>query len=156
VTALPLLLAVALCADASPQPAAPAPATGAAATGAAATGAAAAGATARQARSESSRKTGKKGKAEAIPPAAPPPAVPEAAAPAPEPGPASEEGHLLVEHKCGKCHNVSLALTSELSDANWKLHMKRMANRPGAAITDDQARKIHDYLKSNGGRSASR
>jgi len=148
VTALPLLLAAALCADASPQPA-PTPATGAPPPAT----------SARQARSESAKKAGKKGKAEAIPPAAPPPAVPEAAAPAPGPSPASEEGHLLVEHKCGKCHDVSLALSSELSDANWKLHMKRMANRPGAAITDDQVRKIHDYLKSTAstaGRSASR
>jgi cytochrome c5 len=84
--------------------------------------------------------------------------VPEAAAPAPAPGPAAtaDEGRLLVEHKCGKCHDVSLAFSSELSDASWKLHMKRMANRPGAAISDDQARKIHGFLKDNAARSASR
>jgi cytochrome c5 len=97
-------------------------------------------------------------KAAAIPPAAPPPAAPApAAAQVPAPGASlSEEGRLLVEHKCSKCHDVGLAYSSELSDANWKLHMKRMANRPGAAITDEQVRKIHDYLKAHAGQSASR
>jgi hypothetical protein len=92
-------------------------------------------------------------------------AEPQAAqeAPAPEagsaptaPGPASEadllEGRLLTERKCSKCHDLSLALNSALDDAGWKLHMKRMANRPGAAISDEQSRRIHEFLKASAAR----
>lgn len=95
--------------------------------------------------------------ARAAPAAAPPlaPAAPAAAPSAPPPAPApatpapvDEEAKLLAEHKCGKCHDLALAFASELGDAQWKLHMKRMANRPSAAITDAQARRIHAYLKA--------
>jgi hypothetical protein len=61
---------------------------------------------------------------------------------------ASEEDLRLVEQKCAKCHDLSLALSSSLSDANWKLHMKRMATRPGAAISEGQAERIHAALKT--------
>ena len=84
-------------------------------------------------------------------------AAPPSPEPAPSPAvaiaePADDEGRLLTEHKCSKCHDLSLALSSALSDAHWKLHMKRMANRPGAAITEDQAHRIHEYLKASAGR----
>lgn len=80
-----------------------------------------------------------------------------APAPAPTPAPAGdpangraalEEGLQLVERKCAKCHALSLAIGSELSPGQWKLHMKRMANRPGAAISEDQARLIHEFLQA--------
>jgi hypothetical protein len=80
---------------------------------------------------------------------------PAADATAPDPGAPSrpDEGSLLVEHKCAKCHDVALAYSSELSDVSWRLHMKRMAARPGAAITDEQGRKIHEYLKARADRA---
>jgi cytochrome c5 len=97
--------------------------------------------------------------APAATPVGAPPAQPNVAtaAPAPVPAPAAEdggydEGRLLVERKCAKCHDVSLAMQSQLTDAEWKLHMKRMANRPSAAITDDQARRIHVWLKARSAR----
>jgi hypothetical protein len=80
--------------------------------------------------------------------AAPAPAPGPAPAPAPSPSPSPEEDQLLVEQKCAKCHDASLAYTAELSDPQWKVHMKRMASRPGAAITDEQARRIHAYLNA--------
>jgi hypothetical protein len=86
---------------------------------------------------------------QALPPSSPEPAPAPAVAIA---EPESDEGRLLTEHKCSKCHDLSLALSSALSDAHWKLHMKRMANRPGAAITEDQAHRIHEYLKAIAGR----
>jgi hypothetical protein len=84
-------------------------------------------------------------------------AAPPSPEPAPSPAvaiaePAYDEGRLLTEHKCSKCHDLSLAFSSALSDAHWRLHMKRMANRPGAAITEDQAHRIHEYLKASVGR----
>lgn len=93
-------------------------------------------------------------------PAAPPTenrAPARAPAPAPTPAPAGdpangraalEEGLQLVERKCAKCHALSLAIGSELSPGQWKLHMKRMANRPGAAISEDQAKLIHEFLQA--------
>lgn len=86
--------------------------------------------------------------APALAPAAASSAPPPAPAPAAPPAPVDEEAKLLAEHKCGKCHDLALAFGSELGDAQWKLHMKRMANRPSAAITDEQARRIHAYLKA--------
>jgi hypothetical protein len=91
------------------------------------------------------------GAAEASAAPTPAPAPVPQAAPSPAP-PSSEENLLLVERKCGKCHDLSLALSSSLSDANWKLHMKRMANRPGAAITEEQAARIHAFLKATADR----
>jgi hypothetical protein len=70
--------------------------------------------------------------------------------PDPSAAPPLDEDRLLVEQKCGKCHDVSLALGAELSDAAWRVHMKRMARYPGAAITDEQASRIHAHLKSTG------
>jgi mono/diheme cytochrome c family protein len=93
----------------------------------------------------------------AAPPAAANRAPARALAPAPTPAPAGdpangraflEAGLQLVERKCAKCHALSLAIGSELSPGQWKLHMKRMANRPGAAISEDQARLIHEFLQA--------
>jgi hypothetical protein len=90
-------------------------------------------------------------------PPAPAPTPTPAAAPAPAlapaPAPSPEDDRLLVERKCSKCHDVSLTFRAELSDAHWKLHMKRMASRPGAAITDEQAQRIHAYLKAMDGQA---
>jgi len=88
-------------------------------------------------------------------PASPAPAptpAPAPAAPAPSAAALHEANEALVEQKCGKCHDVSLAYSAELSDAHWRTHMKRMARVPGAAITDEQARRIHAHLKTVTGR----
>ncbi|HEX9402401.1 MAG TPA: hypothetical protein VF912_20025 [Anaeromyxobacter sp.] len=87
------------------------------------------------------------------------PAAPQGAAPAAPATVASAElgaayadheaGLQLVEQKCAKCHTLSLALGSELSAPEWKLHMKRMATRPGAGITEEQGKRIHEYLKAS-------
>jgi hypothetical protein len=81
-------------------------------------------------------------------PPAPPVSGRSPPAPAPSAPGTSEEDLRLVEQKCAKCHSLSLALSSSLSDANWKLHMKRMASRPGAAITEEQAERIHAVLRT--------
>ncbi len=65
-----------------------------------------------------------------------------------------EAGLQLVEQKCAKCHALSLAIGTELSLPEWKLHMKRMASRPGAAISEEQARRIHEFLKAHAARGA--
>jgi hypothetical protein len=64
----------------------------------------------------------------------------------------AEENDLLVRQKCGKCHDVSLAFSAQLTDAHWKAHMKRMARVPGAAITEEQAKRVHAHLKAVAGR----
>lgn len=176
VNALPLLLAMFLrTADGSPRAAPPAPASTAPAKAEHGKDHAKANhAKADAPKGEPARASGAKAAA-AKPPApkggrhtaakpepVPPPAAAASAAAAasvpPTDGnlPVSEEGRLLVEHKCAKCHDVSLSYSSELDDGSWRLHMKRMAARPGAAITDAQGRKIHEYLKSIAGQSAAR
>ena len=65
--------------------------------------------------------------------------------------PAAEDlarDQLLLEQKCSKCHDVSQAFSAELSDAQWRGHMKRMNGRPGAAITDEQAKRIQRALRA--------
>jgi hypothetical protein len=109
----------------------------------------------------SARKSATHGKIAATDPA--PASSPAAAAPVPSPASVAgtaaaaaadaaaakaEEDDLLVRQKCGKCHDVSLAFSAELSDVHWKAHMKRMARVPGAAITDEQAKRIHVHLKA--------
>lgn len=68
----------------------------------------------------------------------------------------AEEGEVLLRQKCAKCHELSLAWSSRLTNAQWRLHMRRMASRPGAAISDEQARKIHGALEEHRARSAKR
>jgi cytochrome c5 len=92
--------------------------------------------------------------ADAPPPTPPAPKSAQRAAarnarPAPDAPPSPEEaGRLLVEQKCGKCHDASRATGAMLSEASWKAHMKRMGKFPGAAITEEQAKQIHEYLKA--------
>lgn len=91
-----------------------------------------------------------------VPPAKPPlsksaqRAAARNARPAPDAPPSPEEvGRLLVEQKCGKCHDASRAVSAALSESAWKAHMKRMGKFPGAAITEEQGKQIHEYLKAN-------
>jgi cytochrome c5 len=67
----------------------------------------------------------------------------------PAPEPPEDPGKLLVEAKCGKCHDASRASTTALSESGWRLHLKRMGKLPGAAITEEQAQQIHTYLRSS-------
>jgi cytochrome c5 len=76
-------------------------------------------------------------------------AAARSARPAPAAEPPEDPGKLLLESKCGKCHDVDRATGSTLSESGWKLHLKRMGKLPGAAITDGQAAQIHDYLRKS-------
>jgi mono/diheme cytochrome c family protein len=88
------------------------------------------------------------------------------AAPAPNGGPdgidvssypaEQQERYALFRQKCSKCHGLSLALTSGLSSEDWRRHMKKMALRPQAGISDAQAKSIIAFLKFHEARNSER
>ena len=73
-------------------------------------------------------------------------------APAPDAAPAAPrdpaaDDRLLAEQKCSKCHDLSRALSSALSDAEWKAHLKRMGSA-GTPVNDEQRRRIQSALRA--------
>jgi hypothetical protein len=103
----------------------------------------------------------------AEPPPAPPKAGPRPSrltpgkpiAPPPEPAAATTrdpetEARLLTEQKCTKCHDLSRALSATLTEQGWRIHLKRIGSG-GAAISDEQQRKIQAYLRQTVGKASS-
>jgi hypothetical protein len=62
--------------------------------------------------------------------------------------PEQRERYLLAREKCARCHGFARAVSSRLTVASWKRHLKKMAVRPNTAISDEQAQAILEFLKS--------
>jgi hypothetical protein len=62
--------------------------------------------------------------------------------------PEQRERYLLAREKCARCHGFARAVSSRLTVARWKRHLKKMAVRPNTAISDEQAQAILEFLKS--------
>jgi hypothetical protein len=54
---------------------------------------------------------------------------------------------LLTEQKCTRCHDLSRALSTPLTESAWHAHLKRLGSG-GAALSDEQVRRIRGYLKT--------
>ena len=57
----------------------------------------------------------------------------------------TNEGKVVFESKCGKCHDLPTA--SSFSAEEWKTIMLRM--QPKAKITDEQRDAVYNYLVLN-------
>jgi len=52
----------------------------------------------------------------------------------------------LFEKKCSICHSIDRPKSKKKTEDEWKKTVMRMKNVNGAAITDEEAKKIIDYL----------
>ncbi len=52
----------------------------------------------------------------------------------------------LFEKKCSTCHSIDRPKSKKKTEDEWKKTVMRMKNVNGAAITDEEAKKIIDYL----------
>jgi len=59
---------------------------------------------------------------------------------------ADEQAKVLFETKCSTCHKVDKATSQKKSATDWNKTVMRMKNVRGAAVTDEEARTIIDYL----------
>jgi mono/diheme cytochrome c family protein len=57
----------------------------------------------------------------------------------------------LFEKKCGTCHTVNRSTSQQKTARAWERTVLRMKNVHGAAITDEEARAIVEYLAQNHG-----
>jgi len=57
----------------------------------------------------------------------------------------------MLEQKCSVCHPLSVALNKNRDEEEWKRVIHGMKVR-GLIITEDEERKILDYLKNNYGK----
>jgi hypothetical protein len=60
--------------------------------------------------------------------------------------PERQAAYALLREKCSKCHSLSRGMSTRLTTAQWKRHMKRMAVRANAGISDAQAKTILEFL----------
>ncbi len=62
-------------------------------------------------------------------------------------------GRDVVENNCGACHSLDyIRMNSPFLDAaKWQAEVTKMIKTFGAPISDDDARKIMDYLARNYG-----
>lgn len=61
-------------------------------------------------------------------------------------GAEENEGKALFEEKCGMCHPIDRAKSLKKSREGWEATVMRMKNRNAAPITEEEAKKIIDYL----------
>lgn len=57
----------------------------------------------------------------------------------------------LFEMKCGTCHTLGRSTSEKRTAREWQRTVLRMKNAMGAAITDEEAIAIIDYLAKNYG-----
>jgi hypothetical protein len=62
-------------------------------------------------------------------------------------------GHDVVEQNCGVCHSLDyIEMNSPFLKADgWNAEVTKMINAYGAPISEDDAKKIEDYLSQNYG-----
>jgi cytochrome c5 len=58
---------------------------------------------------------------------------------------AGNDGKTLFENHCGKCHNLDRTKSKKKTREEWATTVFRMKQN-GAAITDDEAKIIINYL----------
>jgi mono/diheme cytochrome c family protein len=57
------------------------------------------------------------------------------------------DGKTLFENNCGKCHNLDRPKSKKKTSGEWETTVLRMKmKKNGAAITDDEAKLIINYL----------
>jgi mono/diheme cytochrome c family protein len=61
---------------------------------------------------------------------------------------AGSNGKGLFESNCGKCHNLDRAKSKNKTKDGWTTTVQRM-KKNGAALTDDEANIIINYLSEN-------
>jgi hypothetical protein len=61
-----------------------------------------------------------------------------------------QERFALFRQKCTRCHSLSVALGTPFTPAVWKRHQKR----PNAALTEEQAQAIHEFMKFHAARKS--
>lgn len=70
----------------------------------------------------------------------------EPPAPAPTPGEATGlNGAALVQERCATCHDLQRVEAEELDAVGWEQVVDKMREN-GAALTDDEATAISEYL----------
>lgn len=57
----------------------------------------------------------------------------------------------LFEKKCGTCHTLKMSTSEKKTAREWQRTVLRMKNAMGAAITEEEARAIIEYLSENYG-----
>ena len=57
----------------------------------------------------------------------------------------------LFEKKCGTCHTLGRSTSEKRTAREWQRTVLRMKNAMGAAITDQEASEIIEYLLKNYG-----
>ncbi len=65
---------------------------------------------------------------------------------------AAESAKALFADKCSVCHGLSDATSMRMDKAGWTETVLRMKNSNGAYVTDEEARRIIDYLTENYGK----
>jgi cytochrome c2 len=62
-----------------------------------------------------------------------------------------EKVQALFEAKCGMCHSTAKPKSKKMTPRQWESTVKRMRTN-GCPLTDDEAKKIVDYLSKNYGK----
>lgn len=57
----------------------------------------------------------------------------------------------LFEKKCGTCHTLKRSTAEKKTAREWQRTVLRMKNAMGAAVTEEEARAIIEYLSKNYG-----
>jgi cytochrome c5 len=58
----------------------------------------------------------------------------------------------LFESKCSLCHTIERPKSKNKTKAGWETTVKRMKNKNGAPVTDEEAKAIIDYLSGKYGK----
>ena len=58
----------------------------------------------------------------------------------------AEDGELIFQKKCNKCHSLDRALTKSKDLRSWKKTTLRMSKYSGGAITEEEAEEVAEYL----------
>lgn len=58
----------------------------------------------------------------------------------------TEEGKVIFETKCSKCHPLDRALSKQKDLGSWKKTTLRMSKYSAGVITEEEAGKVAEYL----------
>lgn len=84
---------------------------------------------------------------------APPPPAPAAAAAPSTPAQADvAEPKVLFEQKCSICHTVDRATSRQQTREEWTALVKKMQAKQPGSISDDEAKRIVDFLTAEHGK----
>lgn len=71
---------------------------------------------------------------------------------APLSGVTEMEGKAIFESRCGVCHGLDRPTSKKKSREEWEKTVLRMKAKPKASISDEEAKKIIDYLATSYGK----